>query len=269
MNRTAVITGASAGIGAQAAERLSEQGWQLAIVGRNRQRTDEVAAAVGGTPFYADFDRLDDVRTLAADLLSAYPRMDVLLNNAGGLVSRRALSADGFERTFQHNHLAPFLLTGLLRTRLERYSGRVVSTSSIMNRLGEIRLDDLDWAERPWRGGWKAYGTSKLATVLFMRELARRSRLEAYSVHPGYVATGFGAESPIVRLASLVRAGGFGVSAAEGAVPLVRLATDPDVAGGNGTYFDRLTPNGPIAKQGSDMRLAAELWDRSAELVGL
>ena len=269
MIRTAVITGASAGIGAETAARLHDLGWRLAIVGRNRERTDAVAAAVSGTAFYADFDSLADVRGLAAALLAKYPRIDVLLNNAGGLTSPRGLTVDGHERTFQRNHLAPFLLTALLRARLEKNGGRVVSTSSVMNRIGEVRLDDLEWERRAWLGGWKAYGTAKLETVLFMRELARRSTLEAYSVHPGYVATGFGTDSRLIRISTVLKQGGFGIPVSEGALPLIRLATDPAVAAENGSYFDQLTPNGATAKQGSDLGLAAALWDRSAELVGL
>ena len=269
MRPTAVITGASAGIGAETAARLHDVGYRLAIVGRNRERTDAVAAAVGGTAFYADYDRLDDVRALSAALLAKYQRIDVLLNNAGGLTSPRGLTVDGHERTFQRNHLAPFLLTGLLRKRLEKNNGRVVSTSSIMNRIGDVRLDDLEWERRPWFGGWKAYGTTKLETVLFMRELARRSTLEAYSVHPGYVATGFGTDSRLIRISAVLKQGGFGIPVAEGALPLIRLATDPVVAAGNGAYFDRLVPNGPTARQAGDMGLASALWDRTAELVGL
>ena len=268
-SKTVVITGASAGIGAEAAARLAESGWRVAVVGRNQERTDAVAAAVGGTPFYADYDRLDDVRTLAAALLKKYARIDVLLNNAGGLVSPRRLSEDGHERTFQHNHLAPFLLTGLLRARLEKYNGRVVSTSSVMNLIGDVRVDDLEWKSRPWFGGWKAYGTAKLETVLFMRELAKRSTLEAYSVHPGYVATGFGTDSPLIRLSTVVKAGGFGIPVAEGALPLIRLVSDPAVAAENGSYFDRLVANGRTASGGKDDALAAALWDRTAQIVGL
>ena len=265
---TIVITGASSGIGAIAARRLAEQGHEIAVVGRNPERTRAVAAEVSGRHFLADYDSLDSVRTLGAALLDAYPQIDVLLNNAGGLVSPRGLTADGNEKTFQHNHLAPFLLTSLLRERLEASGGRVVSTSSVMNRVGAVRLDDLQWAKRRWFGGWKAYGTSKLETILFIRELARRSSLEAYSVHPGYVATQFGTDSRLIRISTVLRSGGFGIPAEEGALPLIRLASDPDVPGENGGYFDRLQPNGSTPKQANDQRLAAELWDVTAKLVG-
>lgn len=264
---TIVITGASSGIGAIAARRLAEQGHTVAVVGRNPERTAAVAAAIGADHFLVDYDSLASVRSLAATLLEAYPRIDVLLNNAGGLVSPRGITADGNEKTLQHNHLAPFLLTSLLRERLEASQGRVVGTSSIMNRVGRLRLDDLQWEKRAWRGGWVAYGTSKLATILFMRELAKRSSLQAYAVHPGYVATQFGTDSPLIRLSTALRSGGFGIPAEEGAVPLIRLATDEDVPGANGGYFDRLKPNGATTRQGRDDALAAALWERTAELV--
>lgn len=266
---TIIITGASSGIGAIAARRLAEQGHEIAVVGRNPERTRVLASEIGARHFLADYDRFDSVRSLASELLEAYSAMQVLVNNAGGLVSPRGLSADGNEKTFQHNHLAPFLLTHLLRERLEKNGGRVVSTASVANRFGHIRLDDLQWQKRPWQGGWRAYGSSKLATILFIRELARRSALEAYSVHPGYVATAFGNDSRLIRLSMALRSGGFGIPAEEGAVPLIYLASEPQVPGGNGAYFDRLTPNGATAKQANDAELAAQLWQRSAALVGV
>jgi len=269
MTKTIVITGASTGIGANAAARLAREGWDVAIVGRNRERTTRVAASVDGTPFVADFDRLDEVRDLAAALTSHYPRIDVLANNAGGLVSGRGLSADGHERTLQLNHLAPFLLTNLLLPRLLESGGRVVSTSSVMNLVGRVRLDDLEWSRRPWLGGWPAYGTSKLETILFARELARRTGLQSYSFHPGYVATGFGADSAFIKLSYLVRSGGFGVPVEQGAEPLVLLATGQAAPAANGSYYDRLKPNGRTRAQGRDDALAAALWQRSAELVGI
>jgi len=267
--KTVILTGASSGIGAIAAARIAQQGWQVAVVGRNPERTKAVAQRIGGTAFLVDYDRLDDVRNLAAQLLETYPVIDVLANNAGGLVGERALTADGYERTVQHNHLAPFLLTNLLQERLEASTGRVVSTSSIMNLVGKVRLDDLQWEKRRWSGGWRAYGTSKLETVLFMRELARRSTLEAFSFHPGYVNTGFGTDSALMRLSTKLRPGGFGIPAEQGAVPLIRLVTEQRVDAANGSYFDQLKANGRTARQGSDDALAAALWERSATLVGL
>jgi NAD(P)-dependent dehydrogenase (short-subunit alcohol dehydrogenase family) len=267
--KVAVITGASSGIGASAAGSLAAAGWNVAVVGRNRARTRDVAEAVGGIPFVADYDRLDDVRELAASLAERFGRIDVLANNAGGLVHERGESADGFERTIQHNHLAPFLLTTLLLPCLEP-GARVIATASVANTFGDLRLDDLDFRKRHWQGGWRAYGTSKIATILFTRELARRTALEAYAYHPGYVATSFGADSPLVKFANLFRPGGtMGISAEQGAAPLVHLATTERVDAPNGTYFDGFKPNGRVHRSADVPGAGEALWAESARMVGL
>ncbi|NQX12815.1 SDR family NAD(P)-dependent oxidoreductase [Microbacteriaceae bacterium VKM Ac-2855] len=275
--RTIVLTGASSGIGRVAAGELAKAGAQVAVVGRDPERTRSVAAAIGARAHVADFDRLDDVRRLADELLDAYPDIDVLANNAGGLVAKRALTVDGFERTLQSNHLAPYLLTRLLLPRLSETaarhgSARVISTASVANRFGQVRLDDLDWAKRPWWGGWRAYGTSKLITILFIRELAERllpTGVDAYSFHPGFVSTGFGADSPLMKLTSLVTGGNYGITAEAGAVPLITLASEPQLAAATGAYFDGLRPNGSTARQAVDAQLGRELWNASAARVGL
>ncbi|NQX26939.1 SDR family NAD(P)-dependent oxidoreductase [Microbacteriaceae bacterium VKM Ac-2854] len=275
--RTVVLTGASSGIGRIAARALAEAGATVAVVGRDPERTRAVADAVGGRAHLADFDRLDDVRRLADELLEAYPDIDVLANNAGGLVARRALTTDGFERTIQSNHLAPFLLTRLLLPRLietaSRHGGaRVISTASVANRFGRLRLDDLDWAKRPWLGGWPAYGTSKLATILFIRELAERllpTGVDAFSFHPGFVATNFGAESRAMKVMATLTGGSYGITAEAGAVPLITLASEPTVAAETGAYFDGLKPDGATTRQARDAQLGRELWAATAARVGL
>jgi NAD(P)-dependent dehydrogenase (short-subunit alcohol dehydrogenase family) len=266
--KTIVITGASSGIGAIAARELAREGWDVAVVGRNPERTHAVADSIGGTPFLADYDRLDDVRTLAAELVKRYPTIDVLANNAGGLVGKRGLTADGHERTFQHNHLAPFLLTSLLTERLTESAARVIGTASVANRLGHIRLNDLEWKHRAYLGGWRAYGTSKIETILFAHELATRTGLTAYSFHPGSVKTSFGTDTALgratMRLAAVTQ-----ISPEAGAAPLIQLASNPSIDARNGTYFDGLKPDGPTTAQARDPRLAAALWDASAALLGL
>ncbi|WP_348787096.1 SDR family NAD(P)-dependent oxidoreductase [Leifsonia sp. NPDC080035] len=275
--RTVVVTGASSGIGAVAAARLAESGDEVAVVGRNPERTRAVAERAGATPFLADFERLDDVRALAAALLERYETIDVLANNAGGLYSRRELTADGHERTIQTNHLAPFLLTHLLRPRLEETAARgrdvrVVSTASLANRFGKLRLDDLDWERRPWRGGWQAYGTAKLATILFAAELGERltgTGVTAYSFHPGTVVTSFGATSPLIRFGNAVTGGRYGVGPEKGAAPLLHLAGPVPVGAPSGTYFDRFRANGAMAAQARDAQLGRDLWALTAERVGV
>ncbi|NUU05816.1 SDR family NAD(P)-dependent oxidoreductase [Leifsonia sp. C5G2] len=277
MTRTVIVTGASSGIGAVAAEQLAAGGDEVAVVGRNPERTRSVAERIGATPFLADFERLDDVRALAEALLDRYETIDVLANNAGGLYHEHALTVDGYERTIQSNHLAPFLLTALLRPRLieSAASGRdvrVVSTASLANRFGDLRVDDLDWERRPWRAGWRAYGTAKLATILFAVELAEQltgTGVTAFSFHPGTIATNFGNQSPLVRFGHLVTRSTFGIPVAEGAAPLVRLAGPAAVGAPSGTYFDRLRANGRTHPQARNAQLGRDLWSASVGLVGL
>lgn len=264
MTKTIVLTGASSGIGANAAGRLAAAGWDVAVVGRNPERTRAVAQEVGGTAFLADYDRLDDVRALAASLSQRYERIDVLANNAGGLIHERGLSADGHERTFQHNHLAPFLLTTLLAPKLA--DARIIGTASVANLFGSLRIDDLEWRKRPWFGGWQAYGTSKIATILFTQSLAERG-FEAYCFHPGYVATSFGVDSPLVKFANFISRNSLGISAEQGASPLVHLATVEQTGVPSGTYFDGLKPFGRIDGSAKKPGVAEALWRASEELV--
>lgn len=266
-----VITGASSGIGQAAAVELSERGATVAVVGRNPERTMEAAQLAGGVPFVADFARLDDVRRLADDLLARFDRIDVLANNAGGLSSPRSVTVDGFERIFQTNHLAPFLLTELLLPRIIESRGRVLATSSNSNNVARLDLTDLGWQSRPWLGGWRAYGTSKLAAILFTKELARLyggEGLTAYSFHPGYVASRFGDQIGVMNFAQVISAGRLGLSPQQGSAPLVFLASTEDVGAPNGSYFDKLRAGGRTNRSAEDSVLARELWDASTNLVG-
>src|SRR2546423_8714736 len=188
-----VVTGASAGIGAAAAVELGRLGATVVPVGRDEQRLEAVARRAGGSaaPLRADFASLAEGRRLAGELLDLHERIDVLVNNAGLVMGGRELTEDGYERTFAVNHLAPFLLTNLLLDRLQASApARVVTTSSDAHRSGHMDLDDLD-GERSW-SSWGAYGASKLANVLFTRELARRvvdEPVTANCLHPGVIRT--------------------------------------------------------------------------------
>jgi NAD(P)-dependent dehydrogenase (short-subunit alcohol dehydrogenase family) len=268
--RTIVITGASSGIGRAAAIALARRGATIGVVGRDPERTRAVAAEVGGQSFIADFDRLDDVRHLARALLTAYPHIDVLANNAGGLVSERGMSSDGHERTFQHNYLAPFLLTQLMLERLIESGGRVISTSSAANLFGSLDLNDLDWTSRRYAGGWRAYGTSKLETNLFIRQLARRTAgtgLTAFSFHPGTVATEFGSNSTSIKLSQRLGRDILRSSPEKGAAPLVHLAAAEAVDSPSGTYFDRFKPRGWERRIAGSEATAKSLWEISERLV--
>jgi NAD(P)-dependent dehydrogenase (short-subunit alcohol dehydrogenase family) len=269
--KTVVITGASSGFGAEAARRLAGLGATVAVVGRDPQKTAEVARALGTEPLVADFGRLRDVRRLAYDLRDRYPRIDVLANNAGVVLPKRILTEDGHDMTFQVNYLAPWLLTNLLLDRLTASpQGRVISTSSDGHRFGHVDLDDLDGARR--RSSMITYGTAKLLVILFTRELARRTQgtpLTATAFHPGIVATAISRESPLVAAIMRSRLMGKLHTPEQGAEPLVHLATMPEPQGANGVYYHRLKPNGPVHRQAKDAQLATGLWVRTAEMVGV
>jgi NAD(P)-dependent dehydrogenase (short-subunit alcohol dehydrogenase family) len=267
-----VLTGATRGIGRAAAIELARRGAEVALVGREAQRVREVAdeavAAGGGAPVHqhvADLMLMSEVRRLAAELRERYPRIDVLANNAGALFASRQVTSEGFERTFALNHLAPFLLTNLLRDKLA--GGRVVTTASDAHEGGQLDLDDLQ-SEGSY-AAMRVYGTTKLCNILFTRELARRApELHANCFHPGVVRTGFGKnENGIWKVLTTV-AGPFFRSPERGARSLVWLALSDEAAALNGEYVEDEKVATPSA-QAQDGELARGLWERSAELVGL
>jgi NAD(P)-dependent dehydrogenase (short-subunit alcohol dehydrogenase family) len=252
-------------------------GAHLAICGRDRESTQGAAVEVrasGGGPaevFVADLSSQAQVRRLANEVLQRLPRIDVLVNNVGGYWDTRQVTADGLERTFAVNHLAPFLLTNLLWDRLtQSRPARVVTVSSNAQAQGRIDFDDLQ-GERSYSGA-RAYSQSKLANVLFTYELARRlpaSSVTANALHPGLTRTAFGAEDPAGiqrRLVPLLRP--FMQTPAQGAATSVHLASAPELAQVTGQYFANRKPR-RSSKASYDQATAARLWQVSAELVGL
>jgi NAD(P)-dependent dehydrogenase (short-subunit alcohol dehydrogenase family) len=266
VDRVAVITGASGGIGAEVALELSRRSWKLAVVGRNPERTAEVARVTGATPFVCDFDSLDEVRNLATEIDSRFERIDAIVNNAGGIVPRRHTSIDGAELTLQRNVLGSVVLTERLVPKLLASRGRVIHTSSMVSRFGRIDLDDLSFETRRYGAGWWPYASAKLGVVLYARSLAERTGLESYPVHPGYVKSGFGAQSRSGRLV-LALSGWMQISAEAGAAPLVHLVDTPELGVANGTYFDGLTPDGPTHPVAGDPEVIRAYWRKIAELV--
>ncbi|WP_045875746.1 SDR family NAD(P)-dependent oxidoreductase [Pseudofrankia sp. DC12] len=274
--KTVVITGASAGIGAAAAGQLAALGARIIALGRSPSKTAAVAERVGGTGVVADFARFSEVRRAAAEVTELCPRIDVLVNNAGGLFPGATTTDDGHGTTVQVNHLAPFLLTGLLMPRLVATPGsRVVITSSVANIAGRVDLADLNRYPRVL-GEFHAYADSKLMNILFARELARRAASTgptATAVHPGLINSEFGRDAWIVRncyrrpLGLLGRA----TTVDNGAEPLVAVATRPDPESVNGAYLHRYRPRDRFLTpaQARDPDLARELWDLSAKLVDL
>lgn len=191
--RTIVITGASDGIGAAAARHLKAGGHRVVLVGRSPAKTEALAREIGAPFHLADYARLSEVKRLAGEL-SAYERIDVLANNAGGIMGARTVTEDGFEKTFQVNHLAGFLLTRLLMDKLAANGASVIQTSSFAANVWGRGLDVDDLDQTRGYSPTSAYGRSKLANILFTRELDRRHRsagIAAVAFHPGFVRSNF------------------------------------------------------------------------------
>lgn len=276
--RTVLVTGGTGGIGKATATGLARLGARVGITGRDRTRAEAAAAdirAATGNPavdaYAADLSSQAEVRRLAGAVLDAYPRLDVLVNNVGGSWAHRHVTADGLERTFALNHLAPFLLTNLLQDRLVASApARIVTVSSGAQSMGRIDFDDLQ-GERRW-SGQRAYSQSKLANVMFTYELARRldgTGVTANVLHPGVVRTNFGIEdqTPFFRvMLPVIRP--FLKSPARGSETPIYLASSAEVAGVTGRYFANRKPK-TSGRASYDAAAQARLWRVSAELVGL
>ena len=272
--KVCVVTGATGGIGRVTARELARRGAEVIIIGRNRERGEAAAAAAReasgglGTFFAADLSSQNEIHRLAGEILHRHQRIDVLVNNAGGMFRRRRLSPDGIEMTFALNHLSSFLLTDLLLPALRQASsGRIVNVASNAHRGVDIDFENLQ-GERGYQG-WRAYKRSKLANICFTFELARRmagSTVTANALHPGFVATDFGARGDWMatiawRLVSL-----FAIDVEKGAETPVYLAASGDVEGVNGRYFSECRPVDPSAPA-RDRDVQRRLWDVSAEMT--
>jgi retinol dehydrogenase 12 len=270
-----VITGGTDGIGKAAAHAVALQGARLLIHGRDPEKGARAVAEIKARShnstvefLQADFSSLGDVRRLAATLVERTPRIDVLINNAGAMFARRKVSQDGYEMTFAVNHLAPFLLTHLLLRSLQGGKpARIVTTSSEAHRRARLQLDPVT---SPY-SAMGAYGSSKLANILFTRALAMRlagTSVTATCLHPGFVRTQFGRGlSPVGKIV-FGWVSRFARSPEKGAQTIVYLASSAQVEGASGGYyFDcKLTPPSPAAQ---DDRAAEELWRLSEHWVGI
>lgn len=277
-DKVVLITGGTAGIGRATAEGLASMGARVGIVGRDRGRADAAAADIVAKSgnhavdvFTADMSALDEVRGLADDVWARYSRLDVLINNVGGMWARRQVTIDGFERTFAVNHLAPFLLTNLLLNYLKASApARIVNLSSGAQTFGRVDFDDLQ-STRDY-SAQRAYAASKLANVMFTYELARRldgSGVTANVLHPGMVRTNFGTEdpTPVMRvLLPVVRP--LLKSPEQGARTSIFLASSPSLEGVTGCYFVNNKAK-RSSRRSYDVGQASRLWQVSAELVGL
>jgi NAD(P)-dependent dehydrogenase (short-subunit alcohol dehydrogenase family) len=298
--RTAVITGGNSGLGFQVAQVLVGRGGRVIIACRDRDKARHAVAEMataarrsqyaigmreGPTPdlhvVELDLTRLGSVRDAAAELKSRFPVIDLLINNAGVMMTPFSLTEDGFELQFGTNHLGHFALTGLLIDHLAQSpaGARVVTVSSFMHRRGSLDVDDLT-SEKGYNRS-AAYARSKLANLLFAYELNRRLTaaglpIISLAAHPGYSSTGLTRNlPPLLRAGSRAAAPILAQSAAMGALPLLRAATDPDATGGQ--YYGPAnlleTKGHPKLVRSSarsyDEALAQRLWDMSEKLTGV
>jgi NAD(P)-dependent dehydrogenase (short-subunit alcohol dehydrogenase family) len=270
-DQVVVITGASDGIGAAAARLLKAKGDHVIVVGRSPEKTKDIARELDAPYYLADFANFDDVRALAERLRSDAPQIDVLANNAGGIMGQRLLTVDGNELTFQVNHLSPFLLTNLLLDTLISSKATVINTSSLAHRqAGTLDLNDLN-LENGY-SAQHAYAKAKLMNILFTRELDKRYHemgIATAAFHPGIVRTGFSKEFGgsfrffyTSALKTLLR------SPEKGAATLVWLATtEPDTWTSGEYYKDKKIKKS--SKQSHIAGLANSLWELSLNITKL
>ncbi len=280
--KTVVVTGGNSGIGFETAAALAGMGARVVVTARNADKGRAAVAAIGQRLggdaqvqlVVFDLADLSSVRRGAAEILEQAPRLDVLVNNAGLVLSERSETVDGLEATFAVNHLGPFLLTNLLLDRIRASSpARIVNVASTAHNAARkgIPFDDLQ-SEKKY-ATMRVYGQSKLANILFTEELARRlegSGVTANSLHPGTVRTGYGGDGDARGLLAfgIKISSPFFLSPAKGARTSVYLASDPGVAGVSGEYFVKCKPKQP-KPWARDQEAARRLWQVSEELVGL
>lgn len=276
--KTILVTGASDGIGAEAAKQLATRGHRLLITGRSKEKIESIARETGAKAFVADFANLDDVRRLAREVTSelAGAGLDVLANNAGGIFGDREKTVDGNEKTFQINHLAPFLLTELLTPSLlaAKDGASVINTSSVANRIfAKIDLEDLN-NDRKFSAN-KAYGDAKLANILHARGIQARygtKGISTVSFHPGAVSTNFASESTsVMRFFYQTPLKRWGLISSEkgGATLAWLIEGTPGVTWKIGAYYDQQKLSSNVNPQVNDDVLVDGLWEKSKKLVGL
>jgi len=275
--KVCVITGATSGLGLEAADRLARLGARLVLVGRDKAR-GEVALArlraaapnIQASIYYADLSLMSEQKRVATEIRAAEPKIDVLINNAGALFTSRHETDEGLELTFALNHMAYFVVTNLLLDRLQAAgNARIVSTSSAAHVGQKLDFDDLQAAKH--YSGYRVYGRSKLANILFTRELARRlsgGKVTANCLHPGFVATRFGGGNGLLSRIGIRIAMLGAIKVEQGAETIVYLASSPEVEGFSGGYYRqrRLAQTSP---EGQDFDAARRLWAESARISGM
>ncbi|HXX71943.1 MAG TPA: SDR family oxidoreductase [Candidatus Acidoferrum sp.] len=276
--KTCVVTGANAGIGKETARALAHRGAHVVLVCRNGPKgeaaMEEIRRESGSTRLdllIADMSSMESVRALASEMQKRYPRLDVLLNNAGAALQKRTLSTDGIEMTIAGNHLGPALLTLLLRDLLKASApSRVINVSSEAQRHARLDLNDLQFERRKY-SGFAAYGQSKLLMNAFTFELARRletSGVTANCLHPGVVRTNIGGTSPGLLFKIIVAAiRPFMLDPKQGAEGSVYLASSPAVSQVSGKYFVKCKPAEPNPLL-RDPKVWTAIWEWTEKMTG-
>lgn len=279
-DKIVLVTGATSGIGEITARELARQGAHVIILARNRSKAErtqrEIIAATGNERVdivLADLSVLQQVRDVAARLHDKYPRLDVLVNNAGLMFgAEREVSADGYEMTLATNHLGPFLLTSLLFGLLQKSpAARIVNVASMAYRFSKPTLDDIQ-SERSYSAMWE-YGNTKLWNIMFTQELAQRLRehgitnVTTNSLHPGAVATGYGKQSGGWLSAVLALGRPFMLSPEKGAETSIFLASNGGVGTISGGFFSKKKPE-PVKSSFNTAANNQRLWQMSEELTG-
>ena len=272
--KTMLVTGATNGIGRVTARELARLGAQVTILSRNAEKCARVAEEIRkdtGNPveyLAADLSTLAGIMQAAETFKKRRRRLDVLVNNAGGIFIRRTITSDGLEMTFALNHVAYFLLSGLLLDVLKQSSpARVVNVASGMHMGAHLDFDDLQ--NEKHYSGFRAYGRSKLANILFTYELARKlegSGVTVNCVHPGYVNTGLSLNNGLIfGVFAGLSARLFGRKPEEGARTSIYLAASPEVQGVTGKYFADCKPVSS-SLESYDTTAATRLWHASLEI---
>jgi len=271
--KVVIITGANSGIGKETAKILAGRGAHVLMACRNAQRGqeayEEIFQSTGSHELEVmtlDLASFDSIREFAAQCREKYEKIDVLINNAGLFPLKKQMTEDGFEMQIGVNHLGHFLLTTLLLPQLEKGNARVINVASTMHNFGKMDFDSFT-GEKSYQP-MRAYGQSKLANVLFSRELARRysdKGITSFSAHPGAVGTNIAGRSLLNRWGYRIM-GAF-LSPARGAKTSVYLATEPGIEEHNGGYFNEFCNLKPGSKLSQDMDVAEKLWEESERLV--
>lgn len=271
MSKHLVITGGTSGIGQAAVQSLIAEGWEVTLLARDQKKVEKLkdrfkTAQINGIK--CDLSSMQSVKEAADALMNLDKKIDVLMNNAGGIFQRKQQTVDGLEMTFGVNHLSHFLLTTQLMDQLIKDKSRIINISSTAHRMGKIDFEDLQWKQTKY-DAMKAYGNGKLCNIYFTQELHSRFNMQgitSYACHPGVVKTNFAGDVNGFYRVLLSAAQPFMISPEKGALTQLFLATSDTVERHSGRYFEK-QKIASIAPQAHDKEAASHLWEISEQMV--